>query len=163
MPNSRVLVGPHDMSCTRCRVLADGAPIPCKAVAQLHIVGEDLDCNLRTKDANGELLCGVGMRLQQETRFGVYVASLTANGPAEKSSMIREGDRLVQIDDYSVSARDTLENIRSRVLGRPSTEVTLWMSRTPRSPGGRACSADEQEYLPNPPARITRCPPNPPN
>ena len=58
------------------------------AVAQLHNVGEDLDCNLRTNDANGELFRDIGMRIQQDTRLSVYIASLTANGPAEKSSMM---------------------------------------------------------------------------
>jgi len=58
------------------------------AVAQLHHVGEDLDCNLRANDANGELFRDIGMRIQQDARLSDYIASLTANGPAEKSSMM---------------------------------------------------------------------------
>jgi len=122
------------------------------AAAQLHVAGNDLDCNPRTKDANSELLCGFGMRPQEETRFGVYVASLTAKGPPEKRSMTREGDRLVQIDDYSPSVRDSPENIPSHVLGRPSTEATFSgvedapVSWRTRLPGGCASPASREEH-----------------
>lgn len=95
------------------------------------------------------------MRPPEETRFGVYVASLTAKGPPEKRSMTREGDRLVQIDDYSASARDSPENIRSRVLGRPFTEATFsgvedapvsWRTRLPGECASPA-SREERESM----------------
>jgi hypothetical protein len=68
---------PHGTSCT-CGLMP--RLTMCTAVAQLHLVGQNLDNNLTTKNANGEILCGIGMRLQQEARFGIYVASLTPNG-----------------------------------------------------------------------------------
>ena len=136
------------MACARaasCRMHVLYAPPDneCTAVAQLHVVGENLDNNLTTKNANGEILCGIGMRLQQEARFGIYVASLTPNGPAETSQMIRAGDKLIRIDGYEITAHDTLEIIRHLVLGPPRSEVTLILSRMLKSPAGRAHSADQ--------------------
>ena len=140
--------GMATMACARaasCRMHVLYAPPDneCTAVAQLHVVGENLDNNLTTKNANGEILCGIGMRLQQEARFGIYVASLTPNGPAETSQMIRAGDKLIRIDGYEITAHDTLEIIRHLVLGPPRSEVTLILSRMLKSPAGRAHSADQ--------------------
>lgn len=59
--------------------------------------------------------------------------------------MIRAGDKLIRIDGYELTAHDTLEIIRHLVLGPPRSEVTLILSRMPKSPAGRAHSSDQED------------------
>ena len=54
------------------------------ALTKLHVVGDFLDENLSVKDANDQVQSGVGMLLQHEPRFGIYVTSLTPKGPADE-------------------------------------------------------------------------------
>ena len=42
-----------------------------------------LDHDLTIQDANGNIRSGVGIRLQQESRYGIYVAELTPKGPGK--------------------------------------------------------------------------------
>jgi hypothetical protein len=98
-------------------------------IAKLHTVGDSLDSNLMVKDAKGQLKAGVGIRLQQESRWGIYVAGLTPNGPAEKSGKIAEDDTLVSVDGYRIEPEDTLETVRQRVLGPPGTTVVMTFQR----------------------------------
>jgi hypothetical protein len=43
-----------------------------------------LDHDLTIHDANGNIKSGVGIRLQQESRYGIYVAELTPKGPGKR-------------------------------------------------------------------------------
>ena len=100
-------------------------------IAKLHTVGKSLDHNLMLTDATGILKAGVGIRLQQESRWGIYVAELTPNGPADSSGKIKEDDVLIQIDGYEIQAHDTLETVRQRVLGPPGSTVSMMFERQP--------------------------------
>lgn len=42
-----------------------------------------LDQDLTIQDASGNIISGVGIRLQQESRYGIYVAELTPKGPGK--------------------------------------------------------------------------------
>ena len=48
-----------------------------------------LDHDLTIQDANGNIKSGVGIRLQQESRYGIYVAELTPKGPGAASLQCR--------------------------------------------------------------------------
>jgi hypothetical protein len=101
------------------------------ALTKLHVVGDFLDENLSVKDANGQVQSGVGMLLQHEPRFGIYVASLTPKGPADECGKIKIDDVLLTIDGYTIQPTDSLANVQRLVLGRPGTSVTLSFERRP--------------------------------
>lgn len=109
-------------------------------IAKLHTVGDSLDSNLMIKDATGQVQAGVGIRLQQESRWGIYVAGLTPKGPADKSGKIAEDDVLVSVDGYRIEPVDTLETVRQKVLGPPGTTVVLTFQRE-NNHGARAPTA----------------------
>ena len=46
-----------------------------------------LDHNLLIKDEDGSVKAGVGIRLQHEVKYGIYVAGLTPNGPGTFAQM----------------------------------------------------------------------------
>ncbi len=61
-----------------------------------------LDHDLTIQDANGNIKSGVGIRLQQESRYGIYVAELTPKGPGKQCPCDTSGApvraRLLTID-----------------------------------------------------------------
>ena len=101
------------------------------ALTKLHVVGDFLDENLSVKDASGQVQSGVGMLLQHEPRFGIYVASLTPKGPADECGKIKIDDVLLTIDGYTIQSTDSLASVQRLVLGRPGTSVTLSFERRP--------------------------------
>ena len=58
---------------------------------------------LTIQEANGKIQAGVGIRLQHELRYGIYVAGLTPKSPAENSGQIEEDDVLLCIDGCVLS------------------------------------------------------------
>ena len=99
-------------------------------LAKLDVVGESLDHDLLLRDSeSGQVYGGVGMRLQQERSWGVYVASITPNGPADDCGVIQVDDILQKVDGHVIGRDDRLEDIRERVLGRPSSLVRLHFAR----------------------------------
>ena len=69
----------------------------------------------------------LGLRLAGGRRSTVVIASLVPNGPAAQAGL-REGDQLVSIDGYAVSARH-ITDAAELLEGLAGTEVTLVLRR----------------------------------
>jgi len=76
-----------------------------------------LDENLSVKDASGQVQSGVGILLQHEPRFGIYVASFTPNCPADECGEIKTEDLLLTVEGYTIQPSDSLANVQRLVLG----------------------------------------------
>jgi hypothetical protein len=107
-------------------------------LAKLRVEGAPLERDLVLHDETGQVQAGVGLVLHQESRFGVYVASVTAGGPADLSGRIKPDDVLVQVDDYLVTPESSLEDVRRRILGPPGRLVCVVLRRT-------SCTAGQDE------------------
>jgi hypothetical protein len=134
--------GEHEHSIMSVTTNSDGR------ITKLEVVGQNLDHDLLLHE-RGKTLAGVGMRLQQERKRGIYVAALTPNGPADMCGEIRIDDVLRAIEGYEVGVGDKLEDVRMLILGPPATMVTLSFLRT-------AKHRDEYAYK----VRLRRAPAN---
>ena len=57
---------------------------PQRSQYDIQLQTGSLDHNLLIKDENGCVKAGVGIRLQHEIKYGIYVAGLTPNGPGKQ-------------------------------------------------------------------------------
>lgn len=77
-------------------------------------------------------LGGVGIIFQAQNRqggeFGLVVASLALDGPAEKSGQVMVGDVLVMINDVDIR-NISAENLSPLILGPPGSKVVLGFNR----------------------------------
>ena len=83
------------------------------------------------KDAPANL-GGVGIIFRAESRkegeFGLIVASLALDGPADKSGQVMVGDELVMIDNIDIQ-NTSAEFLAPLILGPPGSKVVLGLRR----------------------------------
>jgi len=103
-------------------------------VAKLKTVGPKLDEKLTVTDhRTGERMAGVGIFFQQETDSWIYVASIVPNSSADRCGLIKPDDELVRVDNVEISPHESLEDVRTLILGPPGSYVSLFFRRA----GGR--------------------------
>lgn len=71
---------------------------------------------------------GIGVVLQQ-TPEGIIISSLIEGGPAFKSGLIQNNDRIVQVDGKSVVG-ETLPNVMDMMRGAKNSSVSLVLKRS---------------------------------
>eukprot|EP00960_Hanusia_phi_P057018 763421-Hanusia_phi.AAC.5 len=72
---------------------------------------------------------GVGIKLKQGDSEGVTIQSLVPGGPAAESGKVKEGDRILKIDNQDVSAL-TIDQVFNMVKGAEGTSINLELGRT---------------------------------
>ncbi|EKX37756.1 hypothetical protein GUITHDRAFT_144727 [Guillardia theta CCMP2712] len=72
---------------------------------------------------------GVGIKLKQgDSSEGVTIQSLVPGGPAAESGKVKEGDRILKIDDQDVSSLN-IEQVFNLVKGSEGTSINLVLGR----------------------------------
>jgi carboxyl-terminal processing protease len=92
------------------------------------ILVEPAQAELQTDQLNGKF-GGVGVRLDKDKQNNILLYPLP-NSPSLKAG-IQEGDRLVRIDQLSIQATTTLEEIQAAIRGPVGSSAKLTIARQP--------------------------------